>query len=465
MESQGRGPLSRYSGHGGRRAGPTSAPLYKRLPPGPHRLAPSDVVRHQRLRIHGAMIEAVTRDGYDGTSVKQIVALAGVSRRSFYEQFANKQACFLATFDLITERELRGIGGACRDCGEDRDERLGAALARLARDTSEDRGALELALVTAPCAGAAATQRLNRAIAAYGQMLARGLGSSSQPSALPAPIIAGIAGGLHGALAAALRDPQPIVRTKLSEAMLRWALPFAEPAGEQLGERMAKVFTRRVRECSRAGSAPPAHDAHARGDDVRRRVLRSTLSIAARHGYAHLSSAQIADESGISFEQLRDLFAAPEQCFLAALEMIREELLALLAESTLGASDWPAAVRGALAAVMCHLAERPTYAHAIAQEAFCAGPEAIACVLAINRSIATQLLACAPAAARERFAVEPVAGAFAHTLRSQVTAGRVELLPALADYLCFVVLTPSIGAATAGELLAGEPRSARWEPR
>jgi len=88
-------------------------PLYKRLPHGPHRLDRTQVIRHQRARIYGAMVEAVASSGYQETSVKQVVALAGVSRRSFYEQFANKQECFLATFDLIAQRgRIVGEGSA-----------------------------------------------------------------------------------------------------------------------------------------------------------------------------------------------------------------------------------------------------------------------------------------------------------------------------------------------------------------
>src|SRR5271168_4540645 len=88
---------------------PRVAPLYKRLPHGPHRLERDEVVLNQRARIHGAMIEAVAHDGYEGTSVKRVIELAGVSRRSFYEQFANKEDCFLVTFDLIVKRDLQQI--------------------------------------------------------------------------------------------------------------------------------------------------------------------------------------------------------------------------------------------------------------------------------------------------------------------------------------------------------------------
>src|SRR5271169_4817733 len=89
------------------KSAPRVTPLYKRLPHGPHRLQRNEVVLNQRARIHGALIEAVAHDGYQGTSVKQVIELAGVSRRSFYEQFANKEDCFLLTFDLIVNRDLQ----------------------------------------------------------------------------------------------------------------------------------------------------------------------------------------------------------------------------------------------------------------------------------------------------------------------------------------------------------------------
>ncbi len=59
-----------------------------------------EVARHQRARLYGAMIEAIDRQGYAATTVAQVIALAGVSRRAFYEQFANKEDCFLATYDI-----------------------------------------------------------------------------------------------------------------------------------------------------------------------------------------------------------------------------------------------------------------------------------------------------------------------------------------------------------------------------
>ncbi|MBA2349878.1 MAG: TetR/AcrR family transcriptional regulator [Solirubrobacterales bacterium] len=46
-----------------------------------------------------AMTEHMARHGYGATRVADIVEGAGVSRESFYAQFASKEACFMAAYD------------------------------------------------------------------------------------------------------------------------------------------------------------------------------------------------------------------------------------------------------------------------------------------------------------------------------------------------------------------------------
>jgi AcrR family transcriptional regulator len=51
------------------------------------------------------MLECVGRDGYEATTVPQVVATARVSRNAFYELFEDKADCFIAVCDQ-TSREL-----------------------------------------------------------------------------------------------------------------------------------------------------------------------------------------------------------------------------------------------------------------------------------------------------------------------------------------------------------------------
>src|SRR6201995_6159972 len=86
----------------GTHRGPT--PIYRRLPHGPNGMSRDDVARNQRARMYGGMIEAVHARGYPQTTVADVIALAGVSRRAFYEQIANKEACFLSPYDIEVAR-------------------------------------------------------------------------------------------------------------------------------------------------------------------------------------------------------------------------------------------------------------------------------------------------------------------------------------------------------------------------
>jgi AcrR family transcriptional regulator len=52
------------------------------------------------------MLECVARDGYEATTVPQVVATARVSRNSFYEFFQDKADCFIAVTDETSQELL-----------------------------------------------------------------------------------------------------------------------------------------------------------------------------------------------------------------------------------------------------------------------------------------------------------------------------------------------------------------------
>lgn len=62
----------------------------------------------QRHRINQAMIEVVSERGYPETRVVDVIGVAGVLRKTFYELFESKEDCFLAAYDLL----VGNLGGA-----------------------------------------------------------------------------------------------------------------------------------------------------------------------------------------------------------------------------------------------------------------------------------------------------------------------------------------------------------------
>ena len=411
-------------------------------------------MRNQRTRMHGAMIEAVAANGYERTSVKQVVSLAGVSRRSFYEQFANKQECFLATYDLIAARGAGRVGAAYRAADGPVEERLQAAFGELGEAISTNWNSANLVILEAPKVGAPALLRLRRASATFEQMLSSCFEHASTASPLPGPVIRGIAGGLHAAMSMCLREGSAEKAPQVAEEMFRWTLLFQTPAAKRLAERLSERARLALAQGRKApnGAGLNGHGMRPARDE-RERLLEQALRLAALEGYRELSAPQIADAANVPIDAFFEMFEGKDDCFLAALDMLGEQLKTLVSEPDLRGAEWPQAVRRTIGELMRYLADRPIYAQTMAEGALAAGPEAAAHNLRLAYGLAARLTEGAPDEARSVLVVQGVAGALSHTIRCQVASGQIQLLSVLSDYLTYIVLAPFIGAEQAAMLL------------
>jgi AcrR family transcriptional regulator len=89
------------------------------LPRGRHAASREVVRESQRGRMLAAMARAVGEKGYGAVAVADVIAGAGVSRKTFYEHFDNKEECFLAAYDAGVELMLEAIDAAIRDAAPD----------------------------------------------------------------------------------------------------------------------------------------------------------------------------------------------------------------------------------------------------------------------------------------------------------------------------------------------------------
>jgi len=71
-----------------------------------------------RERALAAMARAVQELGYPETTVRDVLERAGMSRRTFYELFHNREECFLATYDEAVAGAFRRIDDACEPDGD-----------------------------------------------------------------------------------------------------------------------------------------------------------------------------------------------------------------------------------------------------------------------------------------------------------------------------------------------------------
>ena len=65
-----------------------------------------------RERLIDAMAESIQDKGYRETTVADVVRIAHTSRRTFYEHFEDREACFLELFDVTNDRMMDEIATA-----------------------------------------------------------------------------------------------------------------------------------------------------------------------------------------------------------------------------------------------------------------------------------------------------------------------------------------------------------------
>jgi AcrR family transcriptional regulator len=105
-----------------------------------------------------AAVQVVGELGYEKMSVARVTARAGVSRRTFYDLFEDREACFLAAFTETVER-ARAV--ACEAAAGERDWRSGvrAGLAALLQFFAEEPLAGRVLVVDALKAGPVVLER------------------------------------------------------------------------------------------------------------------------------------------------------------------------------------------------------------------------------------------------------------------------------------------------------------------
>ncbi len=99
------------------------------------RSADATVPNEHRGRLLQAMATVAAAQGLAATSIAAVVAEAGVSKRTFYEHFADKDACFLELYRAASASALRTLREAVqpdRPWQDQVEHALGAYLAHLA---------------------------------------------------------------------------------------------------------------------------------------------------------------------------------------------------------------------------------------------------------------------------------------------------------------------------------------------
>lgn len=177
------------------------------------------------------MIEVVSERGYAETRVVDVIGVAGVSRKTFYELFDSKEDCFLAAYEVLLGKLL----GEIADGFESRPEApwaervatgLGAVLDHLAANPDEAR----FAIVEVLAAGPKALARRDAALRRFTGFLEVGRAETSVE--LPGITALSLAGGVNELLySEILHGASAQLPERLPDLMFWVTLPFLGAGG------------------------------------------------------------------------------------------------------------------------------------------------------------------------------------------------------------------------------------------
>jgi AcrR family transcriptional regulator/DNA-binding MarR family transcriptional regulator len=248
----------------------------------------------QRSRMLSAAVDAISDVGYARMTVAQVISRARVSRKTFYDEFTDREDCFLAAYEQAVARaRLVAIEAYMRQDGWR--EGVRAALGRLLVFMDEEPALAKLCIVEALGAGEKVLDHRAKLIEEMAGVIDQGRhlsGSVHEQSFVTAE---GIVGGVLSVLHTRLLDESKEPLTDLLGALMRMiVLPYlwTRSASHEFGRPAAEVARERDPRTRRRDSDP------LEGLNMRLtyRTIR-VLSVIAEHPGA--SNREIAERSGI----------------------------------------------------------------------------------------------------------------------------------------------------------------------
>jgi AcrR family transcriptional regulator len=280
-------------------ASPEPEQLRMRHPvPGPHG-GGLFVSESQRARLLDATFAVVAEQGYRGTAVRTVAERAGVSSKTFYDLFTDREDCFLAAFDHGVERlavNARPAFELERDWVAGIRAGLGAVLGFLDREPALRR----LVFVEALAAGPRVLERRAQLLGELSGVVEEGQAGVRTGSRLPGLIAEGVVGATFGVIHARLleQSPEPLVGL-LNELTAMIVLPYRGRAAA--AQELARTAPKPVLEASPdkeddesarpLGSGPPVDF---------RLTVRSQTVLAVVAEYPGLNNQRVSERAGIS---------------------------------------------------------------------------------------------------------------------------------------------------------------------
>jgi AcrR family transcriptional regulator len=418
-------------------------------------------------------VETVVEAGYPSARVGDIAARAGVSRATFYQLFENKQACFLAAHEELSERLSAKSAVAIAAGGPA--GAIDAAFAVLVDTAREEPLAYTFLTHEAMLAGPGVLAQRDRLISTLAEQVEdsqdRMPGAGPFPD-LPASILIG---GLVRVLGMRVRRGAYDSQGLLDE-MILWVDCYRVrmPAGSGPAQFALADLSYNGELVAPGAMAPPPlpRGRHRLPSAVvarvqRERILYATAEVIRLTGYEEATVADIVAAAGLSREAFYSHFHNRSEAFVATHELIFAQMMATASGAFIASPGaWPDRVWDAWVAETGLVVSSASLAHFAFVESYALG-RSIA--RRTDEAILAFTLFLRDGHRYARAAVEPsptitasIAGAVMESTSQVIRHGHPELLFRSLPLFAYMILAPFLGADGAREFVQaklGEQRA------
>lgn len=344
----------------------------RRLPPGPG--TPREkVVENQRERLFAAMVATTAAKGYAQTSIGDLAELSGVSSRTFYDLFADREACFLATLDaILAPTEAITVAQMAKDGSWE--ERAAATVAVFIKMVVAQPAAARLCFVESYAVGPAATARVDEAMVVFEELLKGAFEEQPERLGMPDEMTRAMIGGIRKVVHTRLHRGTEAELLDLLPDLVELGLNYRPPSEPLRGA------PKRRRRGTKANPESGGEERVLLGwadEDPAERLIRATMVAMAAKGYQATTVGDIVEAAGSSLSTFYEHFSSKEEIFDAALYSGRARMMGVLLPILQRARNWPEGIRAMTTATLGFLAAEPEFTRLITVEVYAAGDEAL----------------------------------------------------------------------------------------
>jgi AcrR family transcriptional regulator len=196
------------------------------------------VVENQRQRLIRAVPGVVKDRGFTAMTVEDLAARAGVSRKTFYENFHDKRDCFLASYRQHAQ-ELGAVVGAVSGDESDWAERARSALGAILRFFASRPDIAHMAMIEVMAAGPEALAERDAAVIGFAALLGEEA-LAEAPTPAPRLLLETISGAISQLIYAhVLADRAEELEQLLPTIMYMVLVPMCGPAGAAVKAELA----------------------------------------------------------------------------------------------------------------------------------------------------------------------------------------------------------------------------------